>query len=280
MVVFGGGDNMTVATPEWLYHYASIDVLALILNNRTIRFRRLDLMDDPNEALTSDLGRQGKYVMASCWTDRSDEELLIWSLYTKDLRGVRIRLPAFPFDKKFKVDPAKLPTFITNQVQDSYISSEQLFNDQYCIPGPEPRLVKVEYTDDRSLLYPKVYENDGTHSIIILGNLGKYKRTVWERQSEWRYVFEVYPVTREIYRKLQAGKVDEVGGLWLEAMIREQDPGIQHIDIPIRQDALDEITITLGPRTTESDRIIVKSLVDRFTANATISESDLRGEIV
>jgi hypothetical protein len=237
-------------------------------------------MDDPNEALTSDLGRQGKYVMASCWTDRSDEELLIWSLNTKDLRGVRIRLPAFPFYKKFKVDPAKLPTFITNQFQDSYISSEQLFNDQYCIPGPEPRLVKVEYTDDRSLLYPKVYENDGTHSVIILSNLGKCKRTVWQRQSEWRYVFEVYPVTREIYRKLQAGKVDEVSGLWLEAMIREQDPGIQHIDIPIRLDVLDEILITLGPRATASDRIIVESLVERFAPNATISESDLRGEIV
>ena len=63
--------DVTSSNPKWLYHYTSIDVFALILNDPKIRFRRLDLMDDPNEALTSDLGRQGKYVMASCCSGRS-----------------------------------------------------------------------------------------------------------------------------------------------------------------------------------------------------------------
>lgn len=215
--------------------------------------------------------------MASCWTDRSDAELLIWSLYSKDFRGVRIRLPAFPFYKQFKINQSDFPPFVTNTLRESYISAEHHFNDQYCIPGPEPRLVRVEYTGDHGLLHPKVFSKNGDNLLISLGALGKYKRTVWKRQSEWRYVFEVYPVTREIYRKLQTGQFDDIPTLWVEAMVREQDPGINHIDTPIRKDVLDEMLITLGPKATNSDRIVVETLVRRFAPGATIAESELRG---
>jgi hypothetical protein len=115
-------------------------------------------MDDPYEALSSDIGRQGKYVMVSCWTDLSDEELLIWSLYAKDLRGVRIRFPAFPFDKHYRIGQSDLPPFIKSDVINSYVAAEHVFNDRYCIPpfDLEGLLVKVEYTGDSSLLYPAV----------------------------------------------------------------------------------------------------------------------------
>ena len=33
--------------PTYLYHYTSIETLALILKNKTIRLKRLDLVDDP-----------------------------------------------------------------------------------------------------------------------------------------------------------------------------------------------------------------------------------------
>lgn len=54
---------MAVLEPKWLYHYTLIDMLSLIFRDPKIQFRRLDLADDPNEALSSDLGHQGKYVM-------------------------------------------------------------------------------------------------------------------------------------------------------------------------------------------------------------------------
>lgn len=40
--------------PAVLYHYASLDTLALILHNRTIRFSRLDKVDDPQEQRSAD----------------------------------------------------------------------------------------------------------------------------------------------------------------------------------------------------------------------------------
>lgn len=36
-----------------LYHYTTIDTLALILKNRTIRFNRLDKVDDLEEKVVS-----------------------------------------------------------------------------------------------------------------------------------------------------------------------------------------------------------------------------------
>ena len=57
------------AYPEWLYHYTSLESLALILQNRTIKFNSLQNVDDLEEAVTEDMGEFGKYIYASCWTD-------------------------------------------------------------------------------------------------------------------------------------------------------------------------------------------------------------------
>lgn len=39
-----------------IYHYTNIDTLALILKNRTIRFNRLDNVDDLEEGKAESLG--------------------------------------------------------------------------------------------------------------------------------------------------------------------------------------------------------------------------------
>lgn len=274
---------MSSELPKYLYHYTSIDVLSLILKNETIRFRRLDLMDDPNEAMSRDLGRQGKYVMVSSWTSRSDEELLTWSLYTKNLRGIRLRLPTIPFKKAFRIDQSNFPIKIKDgQPFDSYIKANDMFNDRYSIPGINfnESITRVEYTDNDELLTPEVQvgqpdRNEGV--AIILSRLGKYKRNIWKRQSEWRYMFPVFPMTREILRRNDAR---QIGPLMYEAMIREQDPGIEYIDIPVKSEHIKSIQITLGPKVSDSDRIIVESLTEKYAPNAEINESSLLGQIV
>ena len=40
---------------EYLYHYTSLESLALILKNRTIRLNPLDKMDDIQEQKTADI---------------------------------------------------------------------------------------------------------------------------------------------------------------------------------------------------------------------------------
>lgn len=43
--------------PKVLFHYTDLQSLALILSNKTIRFTRLDKLDDPQERRTADRGR-------------------------------------------------------------------------------------------------------------------------------------------------------------------------------------------------------------------------------
>ena len=53
---------------EYLYHYTSIETLALILANKTICFNNLLNVDDSEEAETFDMGKFGRFVYVSCWT--------------------------------------------------------------------------------------------------------------------------------------------------------------------------------------------------------------------
>ena len=48
---------------EYLYHYTSLDTLALILHNRTICFNNLLYVDDSEEAETDDMGKFGRLCM-------------------------------------------------------------------------------------------------------------------------------------------------------------------------------------------------------------------------
>ena len=83
--------------PKMLYHYTSIDNLALILKNRTIRLNSLTNMDDKQEAKTKEGQLFGKSVFISSWTDDESESIPMWKMYTSPSAGVRIGLPPLPF---------------------------------------------------------------------------------------------------------------------------------------------------------------------------------------
>lgn len=59
-----------------IYHYTSIQTLALILKSRSIRFNRLDFVDDLEESAYPS-GNKGlnlnlaKFVYVSCWSNYS-----------------------------------------------------------------------------------------------------------------------------------------------------------------------------------------------------------------
>ena len=77
---------------EYLYHYTSIETLALILKNRTIRFNSLDKMDDLQEQKTADLQNIGQFCYISSWTDDDTESIPMWNMYASLNLGVRIKI--------------------------------------------------------------------------------------------------------------------------------------------------------------------------------------------
>lgn len=82
-----------------LYHYTSIETLALILKHKTIRFSRLDRVDDPDEyAFSGDGVTPAHYCFVSCWTKNSRENLPQWYMYGNSTHGVRIELDSDMFE--------------------------------------------------------------------------------------------------------------------------------------------------------------------------------------
>ena len=64
-----------------IHHYTNIETLALILKYRTIRFNRLDQVDDLEEGTVESLGvRVCKYAFVSCWTEVFEENIPLWKM--------------------------------------------------------------------------------------------------------------------------------------------------------------------------------------------------------
>ena len=87
---------------EYLYHYTSVDVLELILKNRTIRLNPLSKMDDWQEQFSAHGRAHGRHIFISSWTSESEEIPKMWQDYCKPHpeNGVRIKMPANPFSVK------------------------------------------------------------------------------------------------------------------------------------------------------------------------------------
>lgn len=89
-------------TVEYLYHYTSVDVLELILKNKTIRLNPLYKMDDWQEQFSAHGCAHGRHVFISSWTSESAEIPKMWQDYCKPLpeNGIRIKMPVNPFSKE------------------------------------------------------------------------------------------------------------------------------------------------------------------------------------
>lgn len=72
-------------TMKKLYHYTSINNLALILKSKSIRFGRLDQVNDPTEGMADDFYCLSPYIFVSCWTGNNQENLALWNMYTPNM---------------------------------------------------------------------------------------------------------------------------------------------------------------------------------------------------
>jgi len=230
--------------PKYLYHYTSVETLLLILETNSIRFNRLDRMNDPHEGYNSQWTSSKKNVFASSWTSESRDELPMWKIYN-DLKGIRLRMPIdlFNFNKNLSlVKTNQLDTYLIksdleekNQIKINYtnfpdFSDKIEFIEIKNVYGPS----KVEYfesIDNVKMYDPNEYEND-------VALLGQRKLDYWDFEKEYRYrIFN----GRMIAEKL---KSYETFGI-IET---------QFVDIKFKKSALENIEILLGPHTEENHK--------------------------
>jgi len=255
--------------PEFLYHYTTIESLALILKNRTIRFNNLSDVDDLEEGVTNDLGRIGKSVFVSCWTDSDKENIPLWYMYSRSMSGVRIKLPIHQFGDK--------PDIFFGNTKDDDHESKGIFKSRISCDFEDPLMWSpwVRYTNNEKKLKPKLIKSvnvDG-HMEKRIYAAGYVKRKCWEFQSECRYIIRYlpYPKGRE--------KNDKEKELITKAYKNINQVPSPDLYLRIIDNCFNQMEVMIGPGANQGQRTIVHNLIEKYNPIAKISESQLTGKI-
>lgn len=271
---------------QYLFHYTSVDSLAMILKNKTLRLNSLCNMDDLQEQSTNDIQNYGKFVLVSSWTEDSDEQIPMWKMYTPAKKGVRIQMECNPFIEYVpsSTEFEKTLNISVNQTVDRMIGftaivpPSEIYNENYFIVNPTPgkQLVKVVYTDDSALLYPNVFNESNGNINIDLGKVGVYKNRYWAFQNEWRYRLMIYPFsTAKLIEDEQKRKRDEQFRI-----IKAMQAGIaslpfDHYYLKIKESCFKTMKVMLAPDISESAKMFVELLVKEYNPFCQIERSQL-----
>lgn len=236
---------------NYLYHYTSVESLAMILSTKKVRLSPLSDLDDLQEEKTYDLTNIGKTVFVSSWTDDSKESIPMWNMYSDIKSGLRIKAIPNMFED-YKITPA-------NKI---VISDYDHWKDDV-VTFPQ-ELKKVIYSDEIKDLIPQII--DEKRGVWDQSKLGIYKNTAWAFQSEWRYIIRLWPGNK--YDK--TGDTPEV---IYNNFVLQID---KHIFLNIKAEAFDALEVTLSPKISEGNRKIVELLREKFCPNMKILESTLK----
>jgi hypothetical protein len=220
-----------------IYHYTSIETLALILKTKRIRFSRLDTVDDPEEYQYADEAMQpAQFTFVSCWTRNAIENIPQWKLYANNQHGVRIGLDEemFPLFRD-------CPNPLFEQNEHWYLPDYNELNKKgyQVLPlvAHENPLYDIVYANDLSHVTDLIYKEDQEGKKVNMRMLGRYKSTCWSFQKECRFIFSFKP----------------------EKRVKET-----FFDVMLSMHVFNDIEILLGPCVTEAERLIIEALMGRY----------------
>ncbi|MGK7866349.1 DUF2971 domain-containing protein [Falsiroseomonas sp. E2-1-a20] len=252
--------------PSVLYQYTSIESLQKILASRTLRFSRLDTVNDPEEAMASDVPLAASSVFVSCWSGTQVEQIPMWSMYGQNFGGVRIKLPANMFaGRKEPMIFEKGGALLT--VDGWYTISRKspaMGTNGCAIIGPN----KVYYCDNSDYRNRKlVYRRAGTAHFYPY-DLGMVKGSHWSYEQEWRFKIAALAFEAQFPDDDYFNNVT----LDLEAYPVEATA----LFIPLDLSAFDELEVTLGPKTDDAAVEEVERILAAHAPKATLARSQVR----
>lgn len=271
---------------EYLYHYTSVDSLALILKNQTIRLNTLDKMDDLQEQKTRDIENFGKLFFVSSWTSDETESIPMWKMYTSPKSGVRIKMRKNPFKRTPTTGSDLINAFgyvptddgSKTFAQDTFLNLVDLMKlGVYCPQAWNGDILhEMIYTTDKRFLEPQVVKTEGDEISISFSELGRYKNEHWKFQKEWRYLMSFMPMDfrlspEEMYRKFNKTALEIISGT--------ASLPITYFDLVINEECFKEMEITPSPQITAGYKVLLADLVEKYNPSATILESSLLGLI-
>lgn len=261
-----------------IYHYTSLENLALILKHKTIRFNRLDNMNDPSEKtfLMNQID-WSPYTYVSCWTENPVESLPLWHMYTDQGKGVRISI-----DKDF-IDWEKQSiafSVASRQHQQKTVAKDSsgaisvTFNPTR-IHRPlsdETCYQEVRYANEKDYLeyenkIGKVSKFMEIDEETMRKYVGVFRKDIWAFQEETRFIIYAVPYTST---DAVVSHNDFIN------LIRLNMPNnVPFIDVPVKVDKLKDIEVTLGPNAGEGHSILAKTLLHKYVPHAHMKFSAL-----
>ena len=285
---------------DYLYHYTSVEALAMILKNKSFRFSPLSVLDDLMEERVKDWQRFGEYVFVSSWTEDGEESIPMWNMYAGLDSGIRIKMKVNPFktydlDTEFLkqeypnvkisqkpeggyelISTAKKPEGCTGKftIEKLIIPNRDFFAGNYYLHNCVPRdlLHKIEYVDNVNLLIPQILNDSGIH----WSNLGLVKGKCWVFQKEWRYILRFSPVG---FKNIINYPVNSVRDTILKFGESDNSLPFRYYFLKLEDDALRNMEITLSPKLAEGYRVIVHLLKEKYNPHMVIRESALKGTL-
>jgi len=265
---------------DTIHHYTDINTLALILKSRTIRFNRLDQLDDITEGTAFTRLKLEKFFFVSCWTQDDEESLPQWNMYTTGMAGLRISLPT----KMFNYKPLAIPETITHIEQGSFLSPipfEKMFGESHFILpmflGEKHFARKVEYVPDfveRKNQAIQIDSIDSEWRISDPTGIAALKSPDWAFQKEYRFVLFILPsspIPKDDNFFIQLS--ERLPSIVKTSLYYGKGPDFTFFDVDLSQTAIDNINITTGPLCTEGDFLTVESLLEKYTSSGKVERS-------
>lgn len=252
-----------------IYHYTSIEALAMILSNKTFRFGRLDTVDDPDEfSYKNTYGiNPAQYIYVSCWSNNPNESIPQWKIYGNNQKGVRIALDNEMFPISYEqIEKGRIAPYLLNDsffADKDYMASlpyvhnhteHEFFKAVSCVDDP-----KAEMEGE----YIKVDKKTGTD----LGKIGVCKNHDWHFLNEHRFRICVVP------KKKYTDRVTP-----FDVAFRDNIPYKEkYVDLPILESVFDKMEVTLGPKVGADGEVIVKALMSKFLGREDCKYSVFKG---
>lgn len=274
-----------------IYHYTNINALSLILKMKTIRFSRLDTVDDIREAQHHAGINFGQYFFVSCWTNQSIESIPQWNMYSQNMQGVRLELIDYPFNEIELIAPKAWTGVTIRDNPKGPIPFNKLFGESYFIvpnftdktnfAGP------VNYVSDVASVYQRSIQREVGHDskevnlkIACLYSLPYTKSNDWEFQKEYRFSLFALPSRKLSVSDPADGEYfGQFSKLISNSFINNLDTGVKYIDIPISEGALNSATVRMGPLATAGEIAKVEAILTSYAPSAKIETSALTGSI-
>ena len=260
----------------------------MIMSSRSIKFNRLDKVDDMEERAESSNVQLWQYMFVSCWTENAEESIPLWRMYSGSTHGVRIGLDIDMFEDNI-VGGSNVPAEIPHEgFLVGKIPAQDLFRKDYFVfpisvrkdsdGGDTLFYCHVKYVDDVYEMTKDAFQltmTDETHgnSTVAFGEIGKYKNKRWAFQEESRFRLVIFPFNPILCHP------DQVSSIAVNTMRSNMPVPISEYYLKLKPEVLNNIEITLHPNATASERVIVEALCAKYAQDATIKVSELADRV-